>query len=62
MAADALPFLLDALKAEPKSVEIHYLVAQMLRIKGRYSESMKHMRDAEMATQNGRISTGDSIP
>jgi tetratricopeptide (TPR) repeat protein len=47
-AAEALPFLVKALEAEPNSVDLRYVVAKMLRTQGRNAEAMEHMRAAEM--------------
>jgi arylsulfatase A-like enzyme len=49
LAVEALPYLLEALKKEPNSIDLHYLVAKMLRIKGRNGEAMVHMHQAEVA-------------
>jgi tetratricopeptide (TPR) repeat protein len=47
-AAEALPFMLKALEAEPKSVELRYAVVKMLRAQGRHAEAMVEMQAAEV--------------
>ena len=57
MATEAIPFLLEALKSDPNAVEMHYLVAKMLRAEGRHSEAMLRMREAEKIANRQRHGT-----